>query len=267
MTNLLSIVEQLASFSAVQLTILVFARCLGMTLFSPVFAGGEVSKFIRVLAALTLTVLVAPTVLSDVETMNALDNVDKFVAFIPLVLQETLWGCLMGLTLKIFFEGVYLAGETISKVGGISVASTFDSNVGAEIAAVSKLLFWSALALFIVMHGCELFLDGFLSSFTTVVPGATFQAERFVESAANILGCSFVLAMKIAAPVCLSTLTVYLVMGILGKVFPQMNLLAIGFGLNSLLTLVIMILGVGVFCLCFQDEVTAFLERGLGVNG
>ena len=263
---MLTIADKLTIMTTLQMIALIFARCLGTTFFVPIFARMEISKWVRVIFAVLLTFLVAPTLLADREALVELKNVEHWALFTPLILREMLWGALIGLTLKIFFEGVYLAGETIAKLGGISVAESFDSNIGAEISSVSKLLFWTAFAVFITMHGCELFLDGFLRSFIEVAPGEPTSPSEFVKKTVEVLGCSFTLAFKIAAPVCLSTLTVYITLGVLEKIFPQMNLLAIGFGCNALLTIVIMILGIGVFCVCFQDELAIFWERCFGFN-
>lgn len=245
--------------SGVQIGVLVFARCLGAVLFSPVFGRQEVSRFTRFSFAFLITFLVLPTVLSNTVVKQTMEI--SFVKFVPLILIECFWGCAIGLTLKVLFEGVYLAGETIAKVGGISVSESFDPGSGIEISAVSRFLFWGALVVFLTMRGFELFLEGFLDSFCTVIPGGVYDVESMVRTTVDVLGCAIELAFKLSAPFCVSTLVVYLTIGFLGRIFPQLNLMSIGFSCNSLLTIVILFIGLGVFFQAFQNDLAELLER------
>lgn len=250
------------SLISLQLGALVFARCLGMIFFVPVLSGIEVSKLTRFLLAFLLALLVTPSLLldevivSDVVSLNS--NVSLFTVSL---FKEVVWGSVVGLTLKIFFEGVFFAGETISKIGGISVAGSFDHLLGEDISSISRLLFWIAMSTFVLTRGCELFIDGFLNVFSVVHPAGSMEFGKIVEGLGSVLTASFILGLKIAAPVILSTLSVYLFTGVAGRVFPQLNLTTVGFSCSSLLTFIVLSLGISCCCLCFQNELTVFLER------
>lgn len=249
--------DNLLTLSTFEVGTLVFARSLSVALLTPALGGVEVSKFIRVTIALLLTFLATPSVLPMVGTFPESGNT---ILFLILVLKEIVQGGLIGITLRIFFEGVLLAGETIARVGGISVAGSFDVNFGGELSSLSSFAFWIAFMTFICMHGLELFVDGFINTFSSTLPGGSLDFAEVANSATAACGSAFVLALKLAAPVCASTLAAYLAIGFLGRIFPQLNLMAIGFSANSLLTLVVLILGIGVWGQCFQDGATSFLE-------
>jgi flagellar biosynthetic protein FliR len=250
------------SFVTIQIGALVFARSLGMVCFIPVLSGVEVSKFTRFIFALLLTFLVTPGLLLNESFLTNIDIINSgLIEFIICIFKEIVWGSVVGLMLKIFFEGVYLAGEAIAKTGGVSVAGTFDPMLGEEISSVSRLLFWIALTIFISTRGCELFLDGFLNVFFTVEPSSSLEIANLAENLGKALTASLNVGLKIAAPVILSTLSIYLAVGVAGRVFPQLNLMSIGFSCNSLLTLVILSLSISCCCLCFQNELTTLLEH------
>ncbi|MBR4103022.1 MAG: flagellar biosynthetic protein FliR, partial [Thermoguttaceae bacterium] len=99
-------------------------------------------------------------------------------------------------------------------------------------------------------------LDGFLR----VEPGAASSALEAVGSFGQILTLSFGLAIKLAAPVILATSAVYLAIGFLGRLLPQLNLFAVGFNVAALLTLAVLAVSLGAFCLIFQAEIIAFLK-------
>ncbi len=247
---------------ASQVGALVLVRCLGMASFAPILSGADISKSTRLLLSFLLTFLITPCLLlNDDLVSNVIASYSSALLFIPALFKEILLGCTVGLTLRILFEGAYFAGETIAKIGGVSVAGSFDHLLGEDISSVSRFLFWIALSVFILTGGCELFIDGFLNVFFRVYPGGSVSKASVVENLGNVLISSFALGLKIAAPVILSTLSVYLFVGIAGRVFPQLNILNIGFSCNSLLTLFVLFLGIGGFCSCFQNELASFFEH------
>ena len=250
------------SLISLQIGALVFTRCLGMICFVPVFSGIVVSKLTSLLLAFLLAFLVTPSLLSDdviVSNVSALNS--NYLLFAVSLFKEAVWGSVVGLALKIFFEGVFFAGEIIGKIGGISVAGSFDHLLGEEISSISHLLFWIALSTFVLTRGCELFIDGFLNVFSVVRPAGSLEFGNVVESLGSVLTASFSLGLKIAAPVILSTLSVYLFAGIAGRTLPQLNLTTISFSCSSLLTFVVLSFGISCCCLCFQNELALFLER------
>lgn len=243
---------------------LIFARCFGTTFFAPIIGGVEVSRSVRATVALTLAALVFPTVVESafaaaVAEPNGWATAGALRFGLALGV-ETLFGAAFGLALRCLFVGVSLAGETIARVGGISVAGTFDPTTGEEIAPISRFLFWLALVVFATAGGFELFIEGFLNGFSRVEPGAAASASGLIEDFGLILTLSFCLAIKLAAPVLLATSAVYLATGFLGRLLPQLNLFAVGFNVASLLTLAVLALSLGAFCSIFQTEIVGFLK-------
>lgn len=242
---------------------LIFARCFGATLFAPAIGGVEVSRSIRATVALTTTALVFPIVVdsafaSAVSESSGWAN-GGFLRFGVAFGVEALLGVALGLALRLIFEGVYLAGETIARVGGISVAGTFDPTLGEEISPVSRFLFWLALVVFATAGGFELFFEGVLDGFSRVEPGAAASTAGLIEGFAGILTVAFSLAIKLAAPVLAATAATYLATGVLGRLLPQLNLTAVGFNVAAFATLAVLSLSVGAFCSIFQTEIVSAL--------
>ncbi len=243
---------------------LILARCFGTTFFAPMIGGFEVSRSIRAAVASTLAALIFPTVVDSAfeaavseSTGWATGGVLRFAFALA---AETLFGVAFGLALRCLFSGVSLAGETIARVGGISVAGTFDPTTGEERAPISRFLFGLALVVFATAGGFELFIEGLLTSFFSVEPGAAASATGLIENFAQILALSLVLAIKLTAPVLLATSAIYLAVGFLGRLLPQLNLFAVGFNIAPLLTLAVLALSVGAFCSIFQTEIVGFLN-------
>lgn len=243
-----------------QFLALIFARCLGTTLALPAWGGSNVSKPVRVLFAFLLMLIVFPVISEECANITPLSDGKELVVFICDVVGEVLLGVAIGLTLRIIFEGVYLAGEIIARVGGISVVGSFDHNLGDEISPISRLLYWISLAVFISIGGFELFVDGYIHSFIVIPIFEQFQPEQILDLILKTIFVSCELAFKLAAPVIVSTLSVYVTVGLVGRVFPQFNLMMFAFNINALLTFLILTLVIGISCVCFKNSIIDYLE-------
>ena len=80
--------------------------------------------------------------------------------------------------------------------------------------------------------------------------------ESMAHLLQELLTQSFVLGVRISAPVVVAVLLSTLVLGLISRTLPQLNLLAVGFGLNSMLSfgLLAMVLGAGVMAAGAQIE-------------
>jgi flagellar biosynthetic protein FliR len=75
-----------------------------------------------------------------------------------------------------------------------------------------------------------------------------------------LLAQSFSLAVRAAAPVVTALLLSTLVMGLISRTLPQLNILAVGFGLNSMLAFGVLGLTLGGAAWVFQNQIESVLE-------
>lgn len=250
-------------FSSVPLFLLLFARCVGVLWFAPVFREVVFSSIARLAFAFLLSLVTAPVALSVAPPSVAPESFCGGAAalFTMKLVVELFIGAAVGACLGIFFQGVALAGEVISRVGGVAVSGSFDPIQGGETTAPSTFLFWIATVVFIACGGLEAFVDGFLQFLTTLPPGSAVVVDNLVDKTVDALEASFALGLRLCAPVVLTTFVVYLGVGISGRLFSQLNLASVSFNVNALLTLALLFLCIGVFCQVFQSELSLFFDE------
>ena len=100
-----------------------------------------------------------------------------------------------------------------------------------------------------------------LETFTALPPGHAVLGNNFVEVVTGIMTQSFVLGIRAAAPLLTALLLANLILGLISRTLPQINVIAVGFGLNSLLTLGLMFLTIGAAVWVFQDPTVDVLAR------
>jgi flagellar biosynthetic protein FliR len=99
-----------------------------------------------------------------------------------------------------------------------------------------------------------------LDTFVTIPIGTIGFQPDVAISLVEILSMSFNLALRIAAPVLVATLITMFVMGLLGKTLPQLNLMSVGFGINSMVMFTVFCLTLGTGMWCFQEQIGNVFE-------
>ena len=248
---------------------LVLTRVSGLTMTAPIYGTKDVPAQVRVFLAVALAMLIAPSqwevdVIYPETTLN-------YMIFIG---SELLVGLCLGLGITILFSGVHLAGLMIGRVSGMMLADVFDPSLEANVPTLSRILFMVALAVFVCLGGHRIVMGGLLDTFQTIPPGSLlpwhvpgFQASSPGDFEGTIPGTfvllltqSFYLGIRAAVPVVTALLLSTLVMGLISRTLPQLNILMVGFGMNSMLTFAIFWMTIGAAAMLFQPQVSAAME-------
>ena len=160
----------------------------------------------------------------------------------------------------ILLSGVQMAGETIGRVSGTMLAEVFDPTSGASVPVFSHLLFMVALAVFVCIGGHRMVMAGLLDTFRSIPPGQAALPEGLAETFVALVTQSFALGLRAATPAITALLLANLVLGLIGRTLPQLNILALGFSINSLLTFGLLMLSLGAAVWVFQQQIEPMLE-------
>jgi len=101
------------------------------------------------------------------------------------------------------------------------------------------------VVIFLGIGGHRMLVASVLKTFQ-VVPLAGFApGQAMLDMAVSLLGASFVLALKVAAPVLVALLGATAAMAMIQRTVPQCNLLSVGFPVRVLLGLLVLALSLG----------------------
>ena len=85
--------------------------------------------------------------------------------------------------------------------------------------------------------------------------GAAGVPASLGEMVIALLTQSFELGIRGAAPAMVALLLATVVMGLISRTVPQINVMSIGFGINNLVTLGVLSISLGTICYLFQDQI------------
>ncbi len=210
----------------------------------------------RALLAVAVTLLVTPVFLE-----TSIPFVENTVAYGRLLANEALVGLLLGLGINILFSGIQVAGQLVSQMSGLSLAEVFNPAFDEEESVFSQLFYFLTMAVFVAVGGHRIVTEALLETFAAAPPGHAALGTNFVDVLASILAQSFTLGIRAAAPMLVALLLSNLVLGLISRTLPQINVIVVGFGLNSLLAMGVLFLSIGAAAWTFQDPTLDVLQQ------
>jgi flagellar biosynthetic protein FliR len=186
---------------------------------------------------------------------------DHWVALVGALAVEVAIGAAIGYLARLVFVGVELAAMHIGQQMGLALAEVFDPSKEEVTGAINQLLQMTALVGFLAIGGHRTLIRALLGTFELLPPGFGLEGlpscGAVMQSATAMLAMSFVLALKIAAPVLAAILIATAAAGLLQKTMPQLNILTVGLPVRAMLGLAVLAASLAIL--------TPLLESAVGI--
>jgi flagellar biosynthetic protein FliR len=211
---------------------------------------------------MALALIVTPTQSSALATMPG-----SLIEFALMLAAELLIGVILGLGVNVLFSAFLLTGGIIGQLSGMSLGDVFNPGLDDNIPLFSHLLHLVAVATYVVIGGHRMLLGGLLDTFATLPPGAAALPGGLEQLLVGLLSESFQLGLRAAAPAIAALLLATLVLGLVSRSLPQLNLLALGFGFNAIVTFAVLTMSFGGAAWLLQDRLEPTLDTVLQTLG
>lgn len=217
--------------------LLVFVRVSGIFILTPIFSVQEVSLQVKGYVAATLALVLYPLAAPHLPVVTALD-----LRTILLFGDSLLIGLLVGLVLVVYYTAFLLAGEFFSLQMGFGIVNVIDPLSETSIPILGQVKSMFALMVFTIIQGPQMVIEALAYSFQ-VLPLLTLDsAQPLVAGMLLAIREMFLIGFQIGAPIIATVFLVDLVMGIMSKVAPQLNVMEVGFQLKIVVGLILMVL-------------------------
>lgn len=228
-----------------------FFRVLGLFTSAPVLSMRVIPRRVRLSLGILIVVCAQPS-LPEMPPV-ALNS----PAALMVIAHEVLIGLTMGFAARVVFAAIEFAGELVGLQMGLNFASFFDPLSGTQVTAVSRFYGTTAAWLFVVMNGHLMLTGAVLGSFhafpVSPEPLSFLNAVQPQVWGAEV----FKLGLWVSLPVVSMLILVNMVMGLVARVAPQMNIFSIGFPI----TLAVGFTGLWLTLPMMQTPLTMALER------
>lgn len=243
----------MVTFSGAALNLLVaawmlpFIRILAMLSTAPLYDQKAIPMPARVGLAALLGLIMVP-VLPPPPSLT--DH-----AAVGVIAQQIVIGVSIGFSIKVVFTAFQIAGDVMGLQMGLAFAQFVDPSKGNQSPILGTLLTTLASLAFLSLNGHLMLIDAILKSFEIVPIGARSTGVHF-ENIFMAGGILFMLGLQIALPVISALLIGNIILGILAKASPQMNLMSIGFSITITMGVVVLSISTPQMVNTFSEALT-----------
>jgi flagellar biosynthesis protein FliR len=227
--------ELLAQYLKLPVFALVASRIGGMIMFQPLLGALSIPVTLRAMLVLALAALLTPLVsLPAAAPATPLGIVFAMAC-------EILLGALIGLVSSACFYGLQMGGLLIAQESGIAFGQIVDPSTDEQETVLGVFYLQLAAVVFLIVGGHRALIAACLDTFETIpLLGDNQAALLGSELLCKALDLSGQVAFRVAAPTLLVLFLVNLALGFVSRTMPQLNILAVGFSLKSLIAFVVM---------------------------
>lgn len=222
---------------------MVFVRAGAMLSIFPIFSAAAMPIRIRIALAGFLAMLTMPGVSLPADFLE-----QNLIGFAGIVAKEAVFGLLLGFVVRLVLFAVGLAGHYIGTELGLQLSSLIAPGESQPSTTPSVMLQMLTVMLIFSLDIHFELLMGFQQSYEVLAIGAGGLSDELFAEVTALCGRTFVVALRIAAPIIAVAIVVNLLMMVLARTIPQMNVFVESFSVRIL---------VGVFLFGFTLSMTA----------
>lgn len=202
---------------------LIAGRIAGMIFTAPIFGSRNYPIPIKIGLVFFTSLIVYPFVNTTLTY-----DVSTFLEFGLLLANELLIGLFIGLIMSVFFNFIYFSGDIIDHELGFSIVSVINPLDESQIPITSNVFYVFSTLIFLQLNLHHELISALVVSFSKIELGSFFKAAESIELLLNIVQQSFIIGLQIAAPFVISVLIANIILGLLSKAMPGMNVFVLG---------------------------------------
>jgi flagellar biosynthetic protein FliR len=239
------IIEKLLGF------VMVLTRISAFFLAAPVFSWKSIPIRIKSAIALLITVFFCATAPFNVNSSRV--SVLKALLFIS---NEAVYGLAMGLIAMFVFTAVRFGGRIIERQMGMAMASVLDPLTGESDEPICMFMEMIFIILFFSANGHHLFLLIISRSYEAFPAGSTPTISVLASGVTQAGSTLLIAGLRLAGPLLAAFLLLMVVLAVLARIAPEMNILFISLSMRVGLGLLM----AGIFLPFISGFVTEFAD-------
>jgi flagellar biosynthetic protein FliR len=236
---------------------LVVARLTGLFVFTPILSSTTIPTMFKALLAFAFGIALYPFI-PAIPPSASLD----LIQLVPLLFAELLVGVVIGLVAAMPLYAMQMGGYIMGYQIGLSLAESFNPELDTSGSVVGQLLYFMGAMLFIAVGGLDILYLTLAESLRTAPIGLFTTTDIPLDFFVAVLSSGFEMAIRISAPILAAVSMTQVAMGLVMKTMPQINIMSIGFAIQIVVGLLILVLMLNVIADVAMDEID-WVMRGL----
>lgn len=164
------------------------------------------------------------------------------IGFAILVIREAIVGLLIGMSANLCSYIVSFSGQLIDMEIGLSMVNVLDPVSKIQTTITGNLYSYFVMFMLLATNMHYYILSAIFDSYTLIPIGHAVLNPNLYEIIVQFVVDYFVIGFRIILPVFATTLLLNIVLGIMAKVAPQMNMFVIGMQLKIMVGFIVLLL-------------------------
>lgn len=219
---------------------LTFVRIGTAIMIMPGVGDSFVNTRVRLLIALGVSFVLFPLTAKYMP-----DPVPSTLSLASLITMEFIIGLFFGTIARIFMMALDTAGMVISIQSGLGNAQIFNPALSTQGSIVGAFLSIFGILILFATNMHHLLFMGVLESYELFPVGAIPDTGSMAELMSRAVSQSFLIGVKLAAPFIVMTLMIYVGMGVLSRLMPQVQVFLLAIPVQILLAIMTLMLVLG----------------------
>ena len=214
--------------------LLVLVRISAMLALVPIFSQTQIPRMARFGIGLLLAFVVARTV-PPIAPLDGLGGLAVAIA------AQIFIGLVFGFVAFLLFTGIQFAGEIIDIQIGFAVVNIINPLTSQSVTVIGEFQLALATLLYLAADAHHALIAGIAGSFTLVPLPFAAAPELVAGDVVRFFTQSLFIVFQIAAPVAVALFLVNVMLGLMARVAPQMNVFIVGFPIQITVGLIMLI--------------------------
>ncbi len=216
---------------------LTFVRLGTASIIMPGIGDSFVSTRVRLHLGVALSFALFPLIMPYMP-----DPLPSTFGLLVLITMEFIIGLFIGTIARILMTALDTAGMIISISSGLGNAQLFNPSLATQGSLIGALFSVTGVLLLFETNLHHLLFMGIMESYELFPLGAIPDTGSMAEMMARTVAGSFSIGVKIAAPFLVMTLLIYVGMGVLSRLMPQIQVFILALPLQILLSIMLLMM-------------------------
>ena len=236
------------------------ARMAAMIGSLPIFTSSQAAFRLRLGVSFAITMLLLPGL-----DISFSDRQLTPVGFGMIILTETLLGLLLGLVIHLIFFAVRFGATVAGYQMGFAAAEILDPQHNQQVPLLAQFQNVLAVLIFLALDAHHIVIRVMVRSYKILPPGHIDFSGNAILFVLRMTGEMFVLGLQLIAPVLAVLMLSMFILGIMSRVFSQLQVFMLSFPVNISLALIVIGLSLSIVVGILEKEFYGLQDRLLQV--
>ncbi|MBX9658785.1 MAG: flagellar biosynthetic protein FliR [Nitrospiraceae bacterium] len=219
-----------------QAFLVLISRIGGLLAALPVFSGRTIPVKVKLGLVLTLSLMLAPSIPMPTVSLDP-------VLLVGGMLSEMAIGVTIGLAVRLMFGALEVAGELLGIQMGFGAVHLFDPTTSQQTPMVAQFFTMLASLIFLSLNAHLFAMATIIHSYEAIPAFGAHLSSHLGEEILLLSQRMFTIGLKLSAPVLITILLINVLMALLGRAVPQVQVFVLSFPITIAGGLLVLSLG------------------------